>query len=107
MPFGAPIGSNRGLRTLDLIEILVAEMSVPVIVDAGIGRPSHAAAAMEAGCGAVLLNTAIATAQDPVAMARAFRLAVEAGRTAYRAGMGPSSKTGVASSPLTGFLGSA
>ena len=82
MPLGAPIGTNRGLKTLELIEILVEEMTVPVIVDAGIGRPSHAAAAMEAGVDAVLLNTAIATADDPVAMARAFRLAVEAGRAA-------------------------
>jgi thiazole synthase len=104
MPLGAPIGSNRGLRTLELIEIMVEELSVPVIVDAGIGRPSHAAAAMEIGVAAILLNTAIATAGDPVAMARAFRLAVEAGRQAFLAGPGPTSKTGRASSPLTGFL---
>jgi thiazole synthase len=104
MPLGAPIGSNRGLKTLELIEIMVAEVKVPVIVDAGIGRPSHAALAMECGAAAVLLNTAIATSDDPVAMARAFRLAVEAGRTAYIAGLGPTSKTGIASSPLTGFL---
>jgi thiazole synthase len=105
MPLGAPIGSNRGLRTLELIEILVAEMSVPVIVDAGIGLPSHAAAAMEIGVDAILLNTAIATANDPVAMAAAFRLAVEAGRKAFLAGPGPASKMAQASSPLTGFLG--
>ena len=104
MPLGAPIGSNRGLKTLELLEIMVAEIKVPVIVDAGIGRPSHAAEAMECGAAAVLLNTAIATSVDPVAMARAFRLAVEAGRTAYLAGLGPTSKTGIASSPLTGFL---
>ena len=104
MPLGAPIGTNRGLKTLELIEILVEEMTVPVIVDAGIGRPSHAAAAMEAGVDAVLLNTAIATADDPVAMARAFRLAVEAGRAAYCAGLGPTSKKAHPSSPLTGFL---
>ena len=104
MPLGAPIGSNRGLRTLELIEILVTEIDVPVIVDAGIGRPSHAAAAMEIGVAAILLNTAIATAEDPVAMARAFRLAVEAGRTAYLAGVAPESQLARPSSPLTGFL---
>jgi thiazole synthase len=104
MPLGAPIGSNRGLRTLELIEILVEEINVPVIVDAGIGRPSHAAHAMEIGAAAVLLNTAIASSSDPVAMAKAFRLAVEAGRLAFLAGLGSVSKTGRASSPLTGFL---
>ncbi|MBN2035688.1 MAG: thiazole synthase [Chitinispirillaceae bacterium] len=104
MPLGAPIGSNRGLRTRELIEILVAEMSIPVIVDAGIGRPSHAAAAMEAGVDAILLNTAIATADDPVAMARAFRLAIEAGRSAFLAGLGSESRSARPSSPLTGFL---
>jgi thiazole synthase len=107
MPLGAPIGSNRGVRTIELVEILVAEMGVPVIVDAGIGLPSHAAAAMEAGVDAILLNTAIATADDPVAMATAFRLAIEAGRTAFLAGPGPASKTARPSSPLTGFLGGA
>ncbi len=106
MPLGAPIGSNRGLKTLELIEILVSEMTIPVIVDAGLGKPSHAAQAMELGVDAVLLNTAIATSDDPVAMAKAFRLAVEAGRLAYLAGMGAASKTARASSPpLTGFLG--
>jgi thiazole synthase len=104
MPLGAPIGSNRGLRTLELIEILVEEINVPVIVDAGIGRPSHAAHAMEIGAAAVLLNTAIASSNDPVKMAQAFRLAVEAGRLAFLAGLGSVSKTGRASSPLTGFL---
>jgi thiazole synthase len=104
MPLGAPIGSNRGLRTLELIEIMVEEINVPVIVDAGIGRPSHAAHAMEIGAAAVLLNTAIASSSDPVAMAHAFRLAVEAGRLAFLAGLGSVSKTGRASSPLTGFL---
>lgn len=104
MPLGAPIGSNRGLKTLELIEIMVAEVKVPVIVDAGIGRPSHAAEAMECGAAAILLNTAIATSSDPVAMARAFRLAVEAGRLAYLAGLGPTSKSAQPSSPLTGFL---
>jgi thiazole synthase len=104
MPLAAPIGSNRGLKMIELIEIMVAEMTVPVIVDAGIGRPSHAAAAMEIGVDAILLNTAIATSEDPVAMARAFRLAVESGRTAYRAGLAPTSDRANASSPLTGFL---
>jgi thiazole synthase len=104
MPLGSPIGSNRGLKTLELIEILVSEISAPVIVDAGIGRPSHAAQAMEIGAAAILLNTAIATADDPVAMAAAFRMAVAAGRAAYRAGMGRESRSAVASSPLTGFL---
>ena len=104
MPLAAPIGSNRGLRTFDLIEILVSEIPVPVIVDAGIGRPSHAAAAMEAGVAAILLNTAIATAEDPVSMAAAFRLAIEAGRKAFLAGPGPTSGSARASSPLTGFL---
>ncbi len=104
MPLGAPIGSNRGLKTLDLLEILVEEINIPVIVDAGIGRPSHAAHAMEIGAAAVLLNTAIASSNDPVVMARAFRLAVEAGRLAFLAGLGAESKTGSASSPLTGFL---
>jgi len=104
MPLGAPIGTNRGLQTRALLEIMVGELKVPVIVDAGIGRPSHAAQAMELGAAAVLLNTAIASSEDPVAMARAFKLAVEAGRLAYLAGMGPESMTARASSPLTGFL---
>lgn len=104
MPLGAPIGSNRGLRTLELLKILAVEITVPVIVDAGIGRPSDAALAMEVGVDAVLLNTAIATSDDPVGMARAFKHAVIAGRTAYRAGLGAPSVTARASSPLTGFL---
>ncbi|MFP4013269.1 MAG: thiazole synthase [Chitinispirillaceae bacterium] len=106
MPLGSPIGSNRGLKTLELVEIIVAEIDVPVIVDAGIGKPSHAAQAMELGVDAVLLNTAIATSEDPVAMARAFKHAVKAGRLAYLAGMAGTSRTAQASSPLTGFLGS-
>jgi len=106
MPLGAPIGTNRGLRTAELIEIMIAELKdVPVIVDAGIGKPSHAAEAMEMGAAAVLLNTAIAASDDPVGMARAFRHAVRAGRLAYLAGMAGSSRTANASSPLTGFLG--
>jgi thiazole synthase len=104
MPLGAPIGSNRGLRTLEMIEILVQEIDAPVIVDAGIGLPSHAAHAMEIGAAAVLLNTAIASSDDPVLMAAAFRHAVIAGRTAFLAGPGSVSRTARPSSPLTGFL---
>jgi thiazole synthase len=104
MPLAAPIGSNRGLLTLDMLEILVSELDVPVIVDAGIGRPSHAAAAMEIGVDAILLNTAIASSDDPVAMASAFKFAVRAGRLAYLSGMAAVSKTAQPSSPLTGFL---
>lgn len=105
MPLGAPIGSNRGLETKELIALLIENCRVPVVVDAGIGRPSHAAAAMEMGADAVLVNTAIATAQDPVAMGRAFSLAVQAGRMAFAAKMAEESRTARASSPLTGFLG--
>ncbi|HWJ02488.1 MAG TPA: thiazole synthase [Verrucomicrobiae bacterium] len=104
MPLGAPIGSNRGLKTKELVRILIEEISLPVIVDAGIGRPSEAAEAMEMGAAAVLVNTAIATANDPVAMARAFGQAVEAGRTAFLAGPGARQTQAEASSPLTGFL---
>lgn len=104
MPLGAPIGSNRGLETASLIALLIENCRVPVVVDAGIGRPSHAAAAMEMGADAVLVNTAIATAQDPVAMGRAFSLAVAAGRTAFLARMAEESQVARASSPLTGFL---
>ncbi|MBD3347421.1 MAG: thiazole synthase [Chitinivibrionales bacterium] len=104
MPFGAPIGTNKGLRTLDLIEILVEEISIPVIVDAGIGRPSHAAQAMELGVDAILLNTAIASSKDPVAMAQAFKMAIRAGRYAYLAGPGAQSHNARPSSPMTGFL---
>lgn len=104
MPLGSPIGSNRGLRTKEMVRILVEEIERPVIVDAGIGRPSEAAEALEMGCAAVLVNTAIATARDPVKMAEAFGLAVQAGRQAYLAGLGPVQTYAVASSPLTGFL---
>lgn len=104
MPLGSPIGSNRGLKTKELIKILIEEVSVPVIVDAGIGRPSEAAEAMEMGAAAVLVNTAVATASDPVAMGRAFGLAAEAGRTAFTAGPGAVRADASASSPLTGFL---
>lgn len=105
MPLGSPIGTNRGLRTKELIGILIEEMDIPVIVDAGIGRPSEAAEAMEMGASAVLLNTAIATARDPMGMAAAFRDAVRAGRQAYLSGLGPVTEAASASSPLTGFLG--
>jgi len=104
MPLGAPIGSNRGLKTEEMLEILIEEIRIPVIVDAGIGKPSHAAQAMEMGAAAVLLNTAIATADDPVKMAEAFKWAVRAGRAAYLAGLAGESKLARASSPLTGFL---
>jgi thiazole synthase len=104
MPLGAPIGSNRGLQTRELIRILIEEIDLPIIVDAGIGRPSEAAEALEMGAAAVLVNTAIATAVDPVIMARAFRLAVESGRLAYKAGPGARRQNAEASSPLTGFL---
>lgn len=105
MPLGAPIGSNKGLCTRDFIKILVDEIDLPIIVDAGIGRPSQACEAMELGCDAVMANTAIATANDVGKMAAAFRLAVEAGRAAYLAGLGRVLyDRGAASSPLTGFL---
>lgn len=104
MPLASPIGSNQGLRTRDCISIIIEQASVPVVVDAGLGAPSHAAEAMEMGADAVLVNTAIATASDPVRMAAAFRQAVEAGRLAYEAGLPPRSTAAQASSPLTGFL---
>lgn len=103
MPLGSPIGSNRGIRTKELVKLIIDEIKIPVIVDAGIGRPSDAALCMELGCDAVLLNTAIATADDPVNMAKAFSMAVRAGRLAYLSGLGKVS-TPSASSPLTGFL---
>lgn len=105
MPLGAPIGTNRGLRTEEMIRILIEEMDLPVIVDAGIGMPSQACQAMEMGAAACLVNTAIATASDPVAMGRAFGQAVTAGRAAYLAGPGAIAAEAKASSPLTGFLG--
>ena len=104
MPLGAPIGTNKGLKTKDLIEIIIAESRVPVVVDAGLGAPSHAAEAMEMGADAVLVNTAIAMSKDPVKMAHAFKLAVEAGRSAFLAGLGIQSNYANASSPLTAFL---
>jgi len=104
MPLGAPIGSNRGLATRELLRIIIAQSGVPVVVDAGIGAPSHAAEALEMGADAVLVNTAIAVAGDPVAMARAFASAVEAGRTAFEASLAPTSDGASASSPMAPFL---
>ena len=104
MPLGSPIGSNRGLDTRAQIEIIIEQATVPVIVDAGLGAPSHAAAALEMGADAVLVNTAIAIAPDASAMARAFRDAVCAGRAAYEIGLGPVTQGANPTSPLTGFL---
>lgn len=105
MPLAAPIGSNKGLCTKDFIQILIDEIELPVIVDAGIGKPSQACEAMEIGAAAVMANTAIATAGDIPAMAEAFKKAIEAGRTAYLSGLGRVIEKGAsASSPLTGFL---
>jgi len=105
MPLGAPIGSNKGLKTQDFLEIIIDQSNVPIIVDAGIGAPSHAAYAMELGADAVLVNTAIAVSQNPTEMAVAFKLAVEAGRMAHQAKLAPIvHKKAEASSPLTSFL---
>ncbi|HJE39821.1 MAG TPA: thiazole synthase [Candidatus Amulumruptor caecigallinarius] len=104
MPLAAPIGTNKGLRTRDFIEIIIEQSCVPVVIDAGLGAPSHAAEAMEMGADAVLVNTAIAVAGNPVAMADAFRMATIAGRKAYLAGLGTVSSCAQASSPLTSFL---
>jgi thiazole synthase len=104
MPLGSPIGSARGIETRHSIEIIIEQATVPVVVDAGLGAPSHAAEAMEMGADAVLVNTAIAVAGDPIRMARAFKAAVEAGREAYEIGLAPRRKDASATSPLTGFL---
>lgn len=106
MPLAAPIGTNKGLRTLDFLGIIIEESSVPVVIDAGIGAPSDAAKSMEIGADAVLVNTAISVAEDPVAMAKAFKIATEAGRMAYEAGLAveQADMTASASSPLTAFL---
>ena len=104
MPLGAPIGSNKGIKTKDFLEIIIEQSNVPIIVDAGIGSPSHAAFAMELGADAVLVNTAIAVSENPVAMAKAFKMAVEAGRIAYNAKLAPVQEKAIASSPLTSFL---
>jgi thiazole synthase len=104
MPLGSPIGSNRGLETRAQISIIVEQARVPVIVDAGLGAPSHAAEALELGADAVLINTAIAVAEDPVAMARAFKMAVESGRLARESGLPAREETAIPTSPLTAFL---
>lgn len=104
MPLGAAIGSNQGLQTRAMLEIIIEQATVPVIIDAGLGTPSHAAAAMELGAAAVLVNTAIAASQDPVAMAGAFAQAVKAGHTAYNAGLAGAQSHAEPSSPLTDFL---
>ena len=104
MPLGAPIGTNKGLCTKEFIQILIDEIELPIIVDAGIGRPSQACEAMEMGAAAIMANTAIATAGDIPAMAEAFRLAIEAGHLAYKAKLGRVQDKGSASSPLTGYL---
>ncbi|MFO8235282.1 MAG: thiazole synthase [Bacteroidales bacterium] len=106
MPLGSPIGSNQGLQTREFIKIIVEQSNVPVIIDAGIGAPSHAAEAMELGADAVLVNTAIAVAGNPVEMAKAFKLSVQAGSMAYEARLGEKSKTAESTSPLTSFLDS-
>ena len=104
MPLGSPIGSNKGLKSLDFLEIIVEQSNVPVVVDAGIGSPSDAAKAMEIGADAVLVNTAIAVSDHPVEMAKAFKLAVESGRLAFEARLGSQFQQASASSPLTAFL---
>ncbi len=105
MPLAAPIGSNKGLRMQDMLEIIIEQSTVPVVVDAGIGAPSHAAHAFELGADAVLVNTAIAVADDPVSMAEAFKFATEAGRRGFEAKLAPEQRHAQASSPLTAFLG--
>lgn len=104
MPLGSPIGSNRGLESREFLRIIIEQAKVPVVVDAGIGSPSQAAEAMEMGADAVLVNTALAVAEDPIAMARAFRQGVDAGRTAFLAGLGGISEVADPTSPLTAFL---
>jgi thiazole synthase len=104
MPLASPIGSNRGLETKELISIIIEQAKVPVIVDAGLGAPSHAAEAMELGADAVLVNTAISSSKNPLLMAEAFKLSVKAGRMAFLSGLGEISPLAMASSPLTGFL---
>ncbi len=104
MPLGSPIGSNRGLESREFLRIIIEQAKVPVVVDAGIGSPSQAAEAMEMGADAVLVNTALAVAEDPIAMARAFRQGVDAGRTAFLAGLGGVSEVADPTSPLTAFL---
>lgn len=104
MPLASPIGTNKGIKNEEMLRIIIEQSNVPVVIDAGIGAPSHAAYAMELGADACLINTAIAIADNPVEMARAFALAIEAGRKAYLAGLGATSELAAASSPLTSFL---
>jgi thiazole synthase len=104
MPLGSPIGSNRGIQTRDQIRIIIEQATVPVVVDAGLGAPSHAAEALEMGADAVLVNTAIAVSNDPNRMARAFKAAVEAGRAAFESGLAAPREMASATSPLTAFL---
>jgi thiazole synthase len=104
MPLGSPIGSNRGIEARPQIEIIIEQATVPVVIDAGLGVPSHAAEAMEMGADAVLVNTAIAIASDPVRMAKAFKKAIEAGREAREIGLAGKMDVAAATSPLTGFL---
>lgn len=104
MPLASPIGSNKGLKTIDFLEIIIEQAKVPVVVDAGIGSPSDAAKAMEIGADAVLVNTAIATATNPIKMAEAFKLAVTSGRIAFESGLSIQNQHAIASSPLTSFL---
>lgn len=104
MPLGSPIGSNKGLQTREFLRIIIEQSNVPVVVDAGIGSPSHAAEAMEMGADAVLVNTAIAAARNPKAMGKAFRMAVEAGHMAFESGLATRSAKAEATSPLTAFL---
>ncbi|RLA65606.1 MAG: thiazole synthase [Epsilonproteobacteria bacterium] len=104
MPLGSPIGTNRGIQTKEMIEIIIEQAGVPVVIDAGLGRPSDAAQAMEMGADAVLVNTAIAISNDPVLMAKAFKTATDSGRWAFECGMPGQNKKAQASSPLTGFL---
>ncbi|MCU6377893.1 thiazole synthase [Morganella morganii] len=105
MPLGAPIGSNQGLQTRDMLRIIIEQATVPVVIDAGIGTPGHALEAIELGADAVLVNTAMAVARSPVTMAKAFRQAIEAGLLAREAGLAPVQQQASASSPLTSFLG--
>ncbi len=104
MPLGAPIGTNKGLKTKDLLQIIIEQSRVPVVIDAGLGAPSHAAEAMEMGADAVLVNTAVAAAGDPVAMAQAFKEAVIAGRRAYEAGLPAVAHSASATSPIDSFF---
>ena len=106
MPLGSPIGSNRGLETRDQLRIIIEQAIVPVVIDAGLGAPSHAAEAMEIGADAVLVNTAMAVSPDPMRMAQAFKMAVEAGRAAYEMGLAPARESAQPTSPLTAFLNS-